>query len=283
METNLSNTINLSNKEYEMFVDLIYKTSGINLGGNKQDLLRTRFQKIIRRLDVKSYSDYYKYVVNDKKGSAFSEMIDAISTNHTFFFREKDHFQLLQSKVLPAILQKKNLSRNKKMRIWCAASSSGEEPYTIMISLLEAMNTANWNIKMLATDISTKILKKAMEGKYRRQQIKEISPLLIEKYFDWELIEKEKIFTIKPSLKTLISFRKFNLMTSSFPFKGKFDFIFCRNVMIYFDSPTQQTLVNKMIDFLEDDGYLFIGHSENITGTARSRLNPLAPAAFQKI
>lgn len=283
MESFLSNNIKLTDKEYAMFVDLIYKTSGINLGNNKQDLLRTRFQKIVRRLDVKSYSDYYDYVVNDKGGSAFSEMIDAISTNHTFFFREKDHFQFLQSKSLPSILQKKNLTRSKRMRIWCAAASSGEEPYTIMISLLEAMNTANWDVKMLATDISTKILKKAIDGKYKRQQIKEVAPLLIDKYFDWELIEKEKIFTIKPALKSLISFRKFNLMTTKFPFKGKFDFIFCRNVMIYFDLETQQTLVNKMIDYLEDDGYLFIGHSENISGAVRNRLKPLAPAVFQKV
>jgi len=200
-----------------------------------------------------------------------------------FFFREKDHFQFLQSNILPEIIAKKHLNRSKKIRIWCAASSSGEEPYTLVISILEAMNTINWDIKMLATDISSNILNKAREGKYKHQQLKEMSAFLTEKYFDSKFIDQEKLFIIKPLVKSMISFKKFNLMTPRFPFKGKFDFIFCRNVMIYFDLETQQRLVNKMIDYLEDDGYLFVGHSENIADRARKRLRQLAPSVFQKI
>lgn len=283
MEPLTSNVLTLTDKEYELFTEFIYNTSGINLGDNKKDLLKTRFQKIVRRLAVKSYSEYYDYIINDKTGAAFTEMIDAISTNHTFFFREKDHFSFLQKQVIPEITKKKLLARNKRMRIWCAAASSGEEPYTIIISLLETLEVKNWDIKMLATDISTKILKKAIQGQYTRDRLKEVPPLLLEKYFDWELIDKQKIFTVKPFVKSMIAFKKFNLMTSHFPFKGKFDFIFCRNVMIYFDVQTQQTLVNKMINFIEEDGYLFIGHSENIIGKARERLKPWSPAIFQKL
>ena len=266
-----------------MFVDLIYKSCGIDLGDNRKELIKTRFQKIIKRLGCKTYRDYYDTVIKDNAGDLFSEMIDAISTNHTFFFREKDRFVFLQKKAFPNIINDKLSKRNKKIRIWCAAASSGEEPYTTIITLLETINLSGWDLKMLATDISSKVLKKALEGLYVPNQLKEMPPLLIDKYFDRQDIDKTKTYLVKNDVKKYISYRKFNLMSPQFPFRNKFDIIFCRNVIIYFDVETQQKLVQKFLDYLDPGGYLFIGHSENISGPIRSKLKPLGPAVFQKI
>ncbi len=272
----------LKDSEYRLFTDLIYKKSGIFLGDNKHELVRTRLQKRIRELGLKSFKEYYDYVIDDKTGKELVHLLDAISTNHTFFFREKDHFDFFSSK-LPEIAQKKAAVGNKKIRIWCAAASSGEEPYTIVICILESMNVSGWDIKMLATDISTKALAKAVEGRYRANQFKGVSPLIISKYFDREDVAGEKFYKVKPELKSFIMFRRFNLMQPQFPFKGRFDFIFCRNVMIYFDQATQQALVHKLLNFLEMGGYLFIGHSETLVGSVKNRVRVVGSAVFQRI
>lgn len=281
----MSYTMKLSPKEYSLFVELIYQTSGISLGENKQELLKTRFQKIMHRLGICSYRDYYSYVIDGGNKGAFGEMIDAISTNHTFFARENAHFDFLQKTALAEIVSRKSQSKTYTMRGWCAASSSGEEPYTIMIALLESMDVNRWDIKLLATDISTQILKQAMDGMYHHSKVRDLSPLWVEKYFVREKVEKDIWCRVVPEVKQYIAFRHFNLMTSPFPFKGKFDFIFCRNVMIYFDEKTQQHLVKKMSHCLADGGYLFIGHSENIPlqSQAQAYLRPVRPAVFKKV
>ncbi|MCB9748362.1 MAG: protein-glutamate O-methyltransferase [Candidatus Omnitrophica bacterium] len=278
------NEIQLTDKIYKKFADFIYQESGIHLGDNKQQLLKTRFQKRIRHLGLNSFEEYYETVTKNKNSDEFVFMLDAVSTNYTFFFREKDHFDFLSQKAIPEILnQKKNKGINK-MRAWCAASSTGEEPYTIMICLMELIsNLHNWDLKMLATDLSTKVLAKAKNGIYEKKQLQSMPPILISKYFD--RIEREgcKYYHVKPLLKNYITYARFNLMSERFPFKGKFDFIFCRNVMIYFDRPTQETLVNKLANFLEPRGYLFIGHSETLPVSTKSYLKSIGPALYQKI
>ena len=185
MNLPLHQSLELTDKEYTLFADLIYKKSGIHLGENKKELIKTRFQKIIRKLELKSFKEYYNYIIDKNGGNELVEMIDAISTNYTFFFREKDHFNFLSKSAIPDIVKKKIASGKKRVRAWCAAASSGEEPFTIIICLLEAINPAGWDLRLLATDISTKILAKALEGLYRPNQLKEMSPLLIYKYFDY--------------------------------------------------------------------------------------------------
>lgn len=280
---NSNGPLKLSEKDYVLFVELIYRTSGINLDANKKELLKTRFQKIMRSHGMRSYRDYYEHVLADKSGAALAEMIDAISTNHTYFFRERQHFDIFRKTVFPQIIEKKIAQRSKKIRAWCAASSSGEEPYTIIICMLEALQASGWDIKLLATDISTKVLKKALAGEYRENQFKEMPKLLVDKYFEQDYTGGERCYRVTDQIRQYVVFRRFNLMLPHYPFKGKFDFIFCRNVMIYFDVETQQRVVAKMLDHLTDGGYLFIGHSENIIGNIRLRLKQLAPALFQKI
>lgn len=280
---NSNGPLKLSEKEYILFVELIYRTSGINLDANKKELLKTRFQKIMRTRGMSSYRSYYEHVCADKSGAALSEMIDAISTNHTYFFRERQHFDIFRKTVFPQIIEQKIAQRNKKIRAWCAASSSGEEPYTIVMCMLEALQASGWDIKLLATDISTKVLKKALAGVYRENQFKEMPKLLVDKYFEQDYTDGERCYRVNDLIRQYVIFRRFNLMLPKYPFKGRFDFIFCRNVMIYFDVETQQRVVAKMLDHLVDGGYLFIGHSENIIGNIRLRLKQLAPALFQKV
>ncbi len=281
---NAVRNVQLSNKEYCLFADFIYKKSGIDLGNNKQELVKTRFGKRLRTLGLGSFKQYYDFVVEQGNKEELVNMIDAISTNYTFFFREKDHFDFLSKTAIPNILHRKKVSGNRRLRAWCAAASTGEEPYTIMICLLERIKSLiSWDLKMLATDISTKVLRKAQEGIYEKKHVEGISKMLLDKYFKVSVSGKEKHYKVSSSVKNFLDFRYFNLMTERFPFKGKFDFIFCRNVMIYFDRPTQEMLVEKMVNFLEVGGYLFIGHSENLTGPAKKHLKVLGPALFQKI
>lgn len=280
----LAEDLVLSESEYKKFVDFIYKQSGIALGDSKQELVKTRFGKRIRKLGLKSFKEYYDFVVHQKNEDELVDMIDAISTNYTFFFREKDHFDFLTKVALPEILHKKKSLGNQRIRAWCAAASTGEEPYTLMICLLEATNMAKgWDAKLLATDISTRVLKKAQAGIYEYKQIKTVPKLIVDKYFDSVTADGEKQYHAKSIMKQHLHFRHFNLMTPRFPFKGKFDFIFCRNVMIYFDRETQEMLVGKMLDFLDPGGYLFIGHSENLTGAPKERVKVLGPALYQKL
>ncbi len=273
----------LSEEMYRKFADFIYRQSGINLGDNKQELVKTRFSKRIRLLGLKSFEEYYDYVIRQRHPEELTNMIDAISTNYTFFFREKDHFDFLSSEAIPEILQTKKRQGLRKVRAWCAAASTGEEPYTIMICLREGID-AGWDIRLLATDISTKVLKKAQAGVYEKKQIATVSQDLQQKYFDSFVDETGEVkYKVKPILQQSLYFRYFNLMTPQFPFKGKFDFIFCRNVMIYFDRPTQDALTEKMLNFIEPGGYLFVGHSETLGGRAKERVKMMGPACYKKL
>ncbi len=276
--------MDLSEKEYRLLADFIYEKSGIDLGDSKQQLVKTRLQKRIRKLGLESFKEYYDYVIKQKSGDELTELLDAISTNYTFFFRERDHFDFLSKKGIDQIIQKKQKNGSRKLRVWCAAASTGEEPYTILITLMEKIkNLGGWDFKMLATDISTKVLKKCQVGVYQKKQLEELSPLLRDKYFDAVVEDNEKKYMIKEEVKSLISFRRFNLITSKFPFKGKFDIIFCRNVMIYFDRPTQESLNLKMLNAMEPQGFYFIAHSETLSGPAKSLVKPLGSAYFQKL
>ena len=284
MGNNLLTDFDLSDKEYKAFVDLVYKQSGINLGDNKQHLVKTRLQKIMRKLNMKTFKEYYDYIVKSADNSQLIELIDAITTNHTHFFREQDHFRYLVNYIIPEIISRKRLSGENRIRAWCCATSSGEEPYTIMMCLLETIaNIQEFDFKFLCTDISPKVLTIAVNGLYNEEKVKNIPKPFLSKYFDKTDKKGESIYQVKSILKDYLRFRLFNLMTAQFPFKGKFDFIFCRNVMIYFDTPTREALLSKLLNYLVPGGFLFIGHSENITMNVKNRLKIIAPAIYEKI
>ncbi len=273
----------ISNKEFELFRSLIYDTCGINLQLSKKELVKARLSKRLVNVGINTFSDYYKYVTKtDRSGKELIHLIDSISTNKTDFFRENKHFDFLNTTLLPKLISNKEKNNDRKLRIWCAASSSGEEPYSLAITVLNHVKPNNgWDIKILATDISTQILQKAVAGIYKMETLKDIPPGAVSAHFSKVIIDNAHCYEAKDHLKNLITYRRFNLMTEKFPFKNPFDFIFCRNVMIYFDQETQHRLVSKFYDCLPKNGYLFIGHSETLSKSNTS-FKYTQPAVYQK-
>jgi len=273
----------LTDADFELFRKLIYEKSGISLNKTKKELLRTRLRSRLERQGFPSYKDYYRHVLNDSSGQALVDLLDDISTNLTSFYREINHFSFLDEK-LPEWIAKKQKAGDREFRVWSAGCSTGEEPYTIAFTLLKhlADKQRTWNIKMLATDISTEVLLKATEGVYEMDRLKDIPDHVKRNSFSRENSGgKKPLARIRPEIRNLITFRRFNLMTKNYPFRKQFDFIFCRNVMIYFDRPTQEKLVEKFYRHTTPDGYLFIGHSESLTGLKQS-YSYVQPTIYRK-
>jgi len=270
----------ISDQEFKLMRELIYQRFGINLTDQKKSLMVGRLQKIIRSSGCETFKDYYDHLVNDSSEKALSDLIDRISTNHTFFNREKEHFRFFAETALPTIVGRLEKENRKDLRIWCAGCSTGEEPYMLLMLLAEffGQNYGQWSAGILATDISDRALAIAKAGVYSEERIEDIPETLRKKYFrrvsdgNWAVVDR---------LKNEATFRRFNLMNAQFPFKKPFHIIFCRNVMIYFDQPTRETLVGKFHQFTEPGGYLCIGHSETI-GRSQSLYKYLMPATYQK-
>lgn len=259
--------LRLTDREFKMFRDLIFEKSGINLRKGKKELVRTRLGSRIKAKNLKSFEDYFRYIKEDKSNDELLNALDAISTNLTSFFREIKHFQFIEEKIIPELMAEKKPAGNQALRAWSAGCSSGEEPYTILFTLLENVELSNsWEIKLLATDISLEMLEKAISGVYSEDKMTDVPKHMIGRYFRKGSNENAGLYRVKPEIRRLAHFRRFNLMTYQFPFKYKFDFIFCRNVMIYFDKSTQQSLILKLYDALANGGYLLIGHAESLTG-----------------
>lgn len=275
--------IDINDKEFGLFQRLIYNESGINLTPAKKELLKSRLMKRLRERSLDSFKEYYEYVTKkDTTGEELVSMLDCISTNLTEFFRESAHFDFLSEKVLPDLFANKRKIREKKIRIWCAGCSTGEEPYSISIMLSECIEQfSGWDTKILATDLSTRVLKKATHGIYEKERLRGVPLQMLNTYFKNGEHTLKNCYQIKDSLRDMIVFRRLNLTDEIFPFKGHFDFIFCRNVMIYFDKQTQSKLVSKFYKHLAPDGYLFLGHSESLAGT-ETRFRYVRPTIYQK-
>jgi chemotaxis protein methyltransferase CheR len=270
--------------EYRSIAQFIYDKSGICLGDNKQELVKTRLAKRLRALEMKTYAEYFNFVSDPAQEEELMLMINAVSTNFTSFYRERQHFDFLEKTALPDIVHRKAMERSKRLRVWCAAASTGEEPYTLALTLLDFLGEPlTWDVKVLCTDISTKVLTQAVKGVYGFDKVKSVSPALLERYFEKRIDDGESNFEASQELKRILVFRRLNLMDDIFPFKGPFDFISCRNVMIYFDQQTQERVVEKLLRCLAPGGYLLIGHSENLPAVFRSRVEVLAPATYRKI
>jgi chemotaxis protein methyltransferase CheR len=275
---------NISDSDYALFAELIYKRSGIFLGDNKKELLKARLLKRMRVCGFDAFKDYYKYVTDPKNQEELVKMLDVISTNVTSFFREKQHFDFLTKQALPDIFERNR--RRRKIRIWSAACSTGEEVYSVLFTVMEYMRANSlpfnlWDVKMLGSDISTRVLQCARQARYDEGKVQAIPPLLVNAYFGKRTVNGEQVFEVNDSIKKMAFFYRVNLISDSFPFQGPFDIIFCRNVMIYFDVDTQMKLMEKLIRYLDNDGYLIIGHSETLLGM-RANLKSAAPAVFKK-
>jgi len=273
--------ITITDKEFQLFRDFIYDHFGINLTEAKRALLVNRLQKILKREAFKSFEAYYQAIQTDSSGFGISELIDAVSTNHTFFFREKIHFDFLLEKALPQIVSRLSRSDSRDLRVWCAAASTGEEPYVLAMLLHEYLGTEyrRWSAGVLATDISHRALEIAAKGIYSAERVEQIPAPYKAYYFERSGADE---YRVKELLKKDVLFRRFNLMNPTFPFKKPFQVIFCRNVMIYFDHPTRNNLVNKLYQFTEPGGYLFIGNAESLDrGNCPFRY--VAPSVYQRV
>lgn len=266
----------ITSKEFGLFRTLIYDESGISLSPQKQSLLESRLSKRLRELGCETFLQYYDRVTGDSTREEFTRMLDLISTNKTDFFREPKHFDFLRDVILPELIPQ------KRIRIWSSACSTGEEPYTIAITLFEnVQNPLEWDFKILASDLSTRVLARAASGIYDEDRVRDIPPGMLRRHFLRGRGDSRGCFKVKPHLASMIRFRRLNLMDDDFPIKNPLNLIFCRNVMIYFDRPTQETLVNKFHRYLKPGGYLFIGHSESLQWISHS-FKCLAPTIYQR-
>ncbi len=275
--------VGITEEEFKTISGFVYDKFGIKLGDQKKTLIIERLQKILRTGGFDSFKQYFEHIISEPTGEAILTFIDKVSTHHTFFFRENDHFEFLSNHALPYLLDKCTRSgESPDIRIWCAGCSSGEEPYTVAICANEFIQNNKLkisDISILATDISVTSISRASNGIYPAASLAHVPPLYRQKYFT---PGQEGEFIIKPFLKDIILFRRLNLMRENYPFKGRFDIIFCRNVMIYFDSPTRAALINRFHHYTKDGGYLFIGHSESINRTT-SIYKYIKPAVYQKL
>lgn len=269
--------IELTKETYSLFVEMIYQLSGVNLPFNPKNeaLVKNRLVRLLRKYNYETYEEYWNFL---KKGTEEQkqEFISALTTNMTSFFREVSHFDWLKKHV------KEHFAKLYSLRIWCAAASTGQEPYTIAICVCESIpESQRAHVKILASDIDLEVLKKASLGYYFENEITGLSKDLVLKYFDRVPKNGETLYRVKDFLREMVNFSQFNLMSEKYEFKRPFDIIFCRNVLIYFDEKTVKTVISKLTGSLNTNGYLLLGHSES-GNVKHDNLKALSKAIYQR-
>ncbi len=266
----------LTDKEFLWIVSYVHEKYGINLS-QKRVLITGRLQNYLLRNGYQSYSEYLAKVEQDPKGKEAVNLINVLTTNHTYFMRESVHFDYMNKVALPWV--KQYAAAKKDVRIWSAAASTGEEPYALAMLLREFFELdKGWDIQLLATDLSTRVLKHAMEGKYLAEQISPLPEKWKKKYL--KRISEEE-YQVTEEVRKQVVFRQFNLM-DNIKFKGMFHIVFLRNVMIYFDDDTKKSLLKRIYDRMENGGYIFIGTTESIDKAA-TQFKYVQPSIYRKI
>ena len=267
----------LSDTDFEVIRETIYRLSGIQLSEHKRELVYSRLTRRLREYGLPTFKSYIDFLNGPEGSVELEHMVNALTTNLTSFFREKHHFDHLKNTALPSVLGDPD-APNRRLRIWSSACSTGEEPYSIAATLLESgVDRQRLDARILATDLNTDVLRQAAEGRYTSTVMKK-SPDSCRKYFEWT---PEGHAEAGPGLKNLISFKQLNLL-SPWPMKGRFDVIFCRNVLIYFDTETKNKLVDRFVDILSPRGWLYLGHSESASGN-RPGLELIGQTTYRKI
>jgi chemotaxis protein methyltransferase CheR len=263
----------LSAGEFESIRRMALEKFGLDLRNGKEQLVSARLGKPMREGNFRSFRDYCRHVLEDRSGEALTAMIDALTTNHTSFLREPAHFDFLRVEVLPA------LASRPSFRLWSAACATGEEPYTLALCALEALGERRPDVRVLATDISTRALRTAEAGVYAAERLEGLQPALLRRYFLRGEGRWYGCYRLKPEVRRIVEFRRMNLIEPFSP--GPLPVIFCRNVMIYFNRDTRQGLVRRLEQSLEPGGYLFVGHAESLTGLDHD-LQYVCPAVYRK-
>lgn len=270
----------LRDVDFERISRLVYDHCGIHLHDGKKELVKTRLNKRLREGSFRSFADYYRFVTTREGTDELVAMIDSLSTNVTHFFREESHFDKLRE-ILPAMLKKQAGGAGAgRIRIWSAGCSTGEEPYSLAITVCECLGNRPADVAITATDISTRVLAAAAAGTYPIDKLRNVSGGLLRKYFQLGCGRWEGHCRIKKEIRDKVRFMRFNLMEKP-PSDYLFDIIFCRNVMIYFDKTTQAALVDRFYNALNRDGYFFVGHSESLTGLNHG-FKYIEPSVYRK-
>ena len=276
----------LKEREFKSISSLIMDRTGIKLPPSKKTMLEGRMRKRLRKLGYDNFRDYTSYLFsNEGMRVELVNLINVVTTNKTEFFRESDHFEYLTSTILPLLSKKLKENREPLLKVWSAGCSTGEEPYTLAIVLDEFMKlNPQYRMKysILASDIDTDVLNKARIAVYKKSSLDQIPEQLVKRYFLKSRSHESNLVKIVPELRDKLYFKQINFQHEDFGLDEPMDIIFCRNVIIYFDRPTQEKIIRKLAGNLKDDGYLFLGHSENITGMDVSLENKV-PTVFRKI
>ena len=272
----LPGTMSITDKEFQAFRNLIFHEAGISLGDAKRALVASRLARRLRHFGFTSYAQYYTYLTDqDPDGHERVQMVNCLTTNKTDFFREAHHSTFLREHVLPRLQEQVRQGAPSRLRFWSAGCSTGEEPYSLAMTVREALPSfANWDIRILASDIDTSVLQTAERGIYAAARLEGVADERQHRHFLRGRGEWAGTYQIKPELQQVIAFRRINLNEEPWPIRTRFHVIFCRNVVIYFNRETQRRLFERFADALEPNGYLIVGHSEALVGLSE-RFLPL--------
>lgn len=245
-----------TDKDFARVRALILKIAGISLATSKQSMVYSRLARRLRACNLNKFSAYLDALEASSTNPEWEHFTNSLTTNLTSFYREAHHFEILKKQL-------QSLSRGNRIELWCSAASTGEEPYTMAITAMEAFNSMNPPVRILATDIDTKVLEHARKGVYRLDQVEKIPQEILRKYFLKGKGDSDGLIRIRPEVQALISFRKLNLMEPAWQLRPGFDAIFCRNVMIYFEKDVQLQILKRFAPLMSPGGLLYAGHSEN--------------------
>ena len=268
-----------SDKEFKFISDLVGERTGIVLSSAKRQMVYGRLSRRLRQLNMNKFSDYCDMLTSGHEEELI-EFTNAITTNLTAFFRENHHFEYLKDTVIPKVI--KDNASTKRIRIWSAGCSSGEEPYSIAMCVREALpKSSGWDVKILATDLDSNMVQRGKDGVYTSERVEGLTPARMKRWVKKGKGENSDKVRMSDELRELITFKELNLM-ESWPIKGPFDFMFCRNVVIYFNKDTQRILFDRYADLLKSDAHLFIGHSESLNKVT-DRFALLGKTIYQKV
>ncbi len=257
----------ISDHEFELIQRLVKEHAGISLSAHKRSLVASRLGKRLRALGLPSFRSYCDLLTGADGGSEMESFVNAMTTNKTDFYRERAHFDFLEREVIPAMKAEAARTGERRIRIWSAGCSTGEEAYTLAITLCENLGSLlAWDVRILASDIDTDVLSHAEQGVYPLERVADIPAPLLHRYFLRGTGGNAGVVKVGRELRSLVTFRRVNFLDEPWPIHTTFNWVFCRNVIIYFDKPTQSRLMHRFADYLRDDGLLFLGHSESLHG-----------------
>ncbi len=270
-------TPRLTDADFRYISRLAYRYCGLDIRSGKEGLVQSRLAKLMRGLEIDSFKEYCRYLADDPEGHALSAMVDCLTTNHTGFFREEQHFRFLASTIVPAIEQRSQID------IWSAACSTGEEPYSLAFALLEYFGTRGKRapvVRILATDISNRALAIARRAVYAAEKLEDVPQAIVQKYMLRGAGGSQGLLRVKPEVREMVEFRRLNLM-EPFDAVGEYPLILCRNAMIYFNAGTQEELIGRFHARLQPGGYFFAGHSESLN-RLKQPLHYICPATYRR-